>query len=100
MGVESQVLQDERTVRIKVKGRFDFSLHREFRDAYKDHAADLTYQVDLGAVEYVDSSALGMLLLLRKHAGDRPDRVRLTGASGPVRRILEVARFDQLCTME
>lgn len=55
---------------IGLQGRFDFNAHREFRDvvdqAMKDPAHEI--HVDLGSVDYLDSSALGMLLMLRDKA--------------------------------
>ena len=96
MGISSRLSSDGREVVIDVSGRFDFSLQKEFRDAYKDYDGSLSYRVDLSNAEYMDSSALGMLLLLRKHAGDVSQRVRLTGAKGTVKKILEVANFDKM----
>jgi anti-anti-sigma factor len=90
-------LQDDGRRRvIRINGRFDFSLHRAFRDAYRDQAPSLSYVVDLSGTEYLDSSALGMLLLLREHAGGDNAKVRLAGASPDVRRLLDIARFAQL----
>ena len=89
--------QSEDGVRIGISGRFDFSTHREFRATYADDApGSQPYIVDLSATEYMDSSALGMLLLLRQHAGDDPSRVTLIGAGGVVRRVLEIANFGRL----
>lgn len=81
---------------IKVGGRFDFSVHRDFREAYRHHSAGERYVVDLSATEYLDSSALGMLLLLREHAGGETARVELRGCCPEVRKLLEIARFHQL----
>lgn len=82
---------------IEVTGRFDFSLHREFRQAYADtvdRGAEVI--VDLKGVEYVDSSALGMLLLLREYMGDDSAKISLANPSGDVRSILEVSNFEKL----
>ena len=54
---------------LQLNGRFTFDGHRIVRDAYKnaiEPPAISAIQVDLGAVDYIDSSALGMLLLLRE----------------------------------
>jgi len=91
------VLSDEgRTKVLRVEGRFDFNMHREFREAYQDDPPGLAYEVDLAGAEYLDSSALGMLLLLREHAGGDGARVRLRGCRPAVRRILEIANFHEL----
>ncbi len=98
MSIRVRPADDE--VRIEVRGRFDFSSQRAFRDAYRGFPADRRYRVDLSGAEYLDSSALGMLLLLRKHAGDRRERVVLSGANETIRRILDIANFGKLFTIE
>lgn len=96
MSITSRVSESERVVEIAVKGRFDFGLQKEFRDAYRDCAPDMKYRVRLKDVEYLDSAALGMLLLLRQHAGDAKDSVVLCEPSEAVRKILTVANFDRI----
>lgn len=91
------VERNERRVTIRIQGRFDFSLHREFRNAYRNTVGPQTeYVVDLGGVEYLDSSALGMLLLLREHAGGAQGRVRIANVQEGVRKLLEIANFHRL----
>ncbi len=70
MAIASQLSEDGGELVIRVAGRFDFSAHQEFRDAYEslDEQPD-RYRVDMRDASYLDSSALGMLLLLRDHAG-------------------------------
>ena len=48
--------------------------------------------VDLSRTSYLDSSALGMLLLLRERCAD----VRVENASDDVRKVLEIANFQRL----
>jgi len=44
----------------------------------------------------MDSSALGMLLLLRDHAGGDDAEVRVTNSNSDVRKILAISNFDKL----
>ncbi len=82
---------------IEVEGRFDFGLHSEFRAAYADKVdSNSEVLVDLKAVEYVDSSALGMLLLLREYMGEESANITIAVSSGDVRSILEVSNFEKL----
>lgn len=84
-----------RTV-ISVKGRFDFSLHAAFREAYRDLGRGSEVVVDLDEATYMDSSALGMLLLLRDHLGRDAAKVTIRRARDDVRRVLEIANFQVL----
>src|SRR5262245_12406190 len=85
-----------RSVTISVAGRLDFHCHDEFRKVYENDAPGevAEYVVDLRQTDYIDSSALGMLLLLREAVPD--DKVRIVNCQPAVRRILEIANFDRL----
>ncbi len=99
MPVTAELLNDGSTVRIVPPARFDISSHGDFREAYSRYDPGLNYVVDLRATEYIDSSALGMLLLLRKHAGDT-GRVKLLGPQPEVRNSLSIVNFDTLFVIE
>lgn len=85
-------------VNIGVTGRFDFSSHKEFREAYRStpEGSNNEYNIDMSATEYVDSSALGMMLLLREYAGGDESNVSITGCRKEVKDILIVSNFDKL----
>lgn len=88
---------DGQTLVIRVDGRFDFSTHQAFRDAYEQaDSAVKRYVVDLSNATYLDSSALGMLLLLRDHAGGDSARISIENCNSDVRRILSISNFEQL----
>ena len=86
------------TVTVHVQGRFDFNCHPGFRQACASFGRVREYVVDLGTTEYLDSSALGMLLVLREEAG--AEHVRVVNCQPAVRRILEIANFQSLFTIE
>lgn len=84
---------------VKLSGRFDFNTHRDFRAVYEKalDAVDVReVVVDLGGVEYLDSSALGMLLLLRDKCQVAHRPVSLANCKGAVKQVLEIANFDKL----
>lgn len=85
---------------VKISGRFDFSQQKAFREAYKDVEPGKTFRVDLSATEYMDSAALGMLLLLKQHTGDNAGGVVLANPSEEVQKILNVANFDKIFVIE
>lgn len=86
--------------RITMSGRFDFHLLKhEFRSAYTpiiEDAAVLEIEVELSRVNYLDSSALDMLLQLNQRANDRNKSVTLLNACGATSQALEVANFRRL----
>ncbi len=88
--------------RIKLVGRFDFNSHREFRAAYEslmDNAEVRTLVVDLSGVDYLDSSALGMLLMVRDKASSANKAILLANAQSGVKQVLDIANFSKLFKM-
>jgi len=82
-----------------LRGRFDFNAHREFREASDNafgQADTREIQVDLGGVDYLDSSALGMLLMLRDRCKSANKTVSLVNCRGAVRQVLDIANFSKL----
>jgi anti-anti-sigma factor len=55
--------------------------------------------VDLKDATYLDSSALGMLLLLRDHAGGDSSQVKIVNCNADVKKILTISNFEQLFTI-
>jgi anti-anti-sigma factor len=91
---------DGNTVTLNISGRFDFSLHKEFRDSYRDQPAGVKYVLNMRNTEYMDSSALGMLLLLREHAGGDNSNITIEGCQDDIRKILTISNFSKLFTIK
>jgi anti-anti-sigma factor len=84
------------TVTIAVSGRFDFSAHQEFINAYREvPKGEKAFVVDMAGTDYMDSYAMGMLLQLREHA-DKASRIRLVNVNSNIMEILKIANFDKL----
>ena len=89
----------DRSARIAMSGRFDFQVHRDFKDAYTpllDNPAVREIEVEMSKVDYLDSSALGMLMLLNERAKAANKPVSLLNTSGVVSQVLEVANFSKI----
>ena len=101
MPIQTHRSDDGQTLVIKIEGRFDFSTHQSFRNAYEHEDRDVeTFVVDLSETTYLDSSALGMLLLLRDYAGGDRASIRLENCNNDVRRILTISNFEQLFAIQ
>ncbi|HSC84802.1 MAG TPA: STAS domain-containing protein [Pseudomonas sp.] len=97
MAITALASSDGQELTIQIQGRFDFSAHQEFRDAYERvSTTPKRYVIDLKGATYLDSSALGMLLLLRDHAGGDHARINLINCNPDVRKILSISNFEQL----
>ncbi|PCJ49991.1 MAG: anti-anti-sigma factor [Gammaproteobacteria bacterium] len=82
---------------IKILGRFDFSVHQDFKNAYESsESKNNKFEVNLSGTSYLDSSALGMLLLLRDYAGGDSSSISITNASADIKKILTISNFQQL----
>ncbi len=101
MAIKSGGSEEQNSINIEVSGRFDFSVHEDFRGAYEGKVqVGAKVVIDMAGVDYMDSSALGMLLLLREYVGESKADIRLVNSSGEIRNILEVSNFGQLFKIE
>lgn len=92
---------DVPNVLIKIEDKFDFSFHQFFKQSYincKDEGTVFT--IDLSDTSYMDSSALGMILLLKDYADNLKGQVVIKKPSVGVKKILEIAQFHRLLTIE
>lgn len=97
--MQVNVVKESGRADLKLSGRFDFNAHREFRSAYEPVMVDMevkSLNIDLAAVEYLDSSALGMLLMLRDKASAANKTLALANVRGAVKQVLEIANFGKL----
>lgn len=100
MTVKTQVAGEK--AKLSLSGRFDFTAHREFRQGYESALKQpgvKGLEVDLSGVDYIDSSALGMLLVLRENAGRESLPLALTNCTSSVRRVFDVANFSKLFSL-
>ena len=101
MSITRHIDEQKAQVTIAIEGRFDFAQHKAFRDAYRDiDPKAMTFVIDLFDSSYLDSSALGMLLLLREYAGSEKAQVRIIGSGEDVRRVLKIANFEKLFILD
>ena len=82
--------------RIRIQGRFDFSVRFEFQKILGEQPRSGRVIVDFLNVPDIDSSALGMLLILRDRVGGSSADVSLINCNATLRRIFKVARFHEL----
>lgn len=97
MAIVSTAGNNSKDVLITVSDRFDFSQYKLFRDSYCDcNLAGTEFRLDLSSANYMDSSALGMLLLLKEHADKIKGKIIIERPNDSINKILEIAQFHHL----
>ncbi|MEO5333177.1 MAG: STAS domain-containing protein [Magnetococcus sp. YQC-5] len=86
--------ESEGRITLRLPEEFNFKQHKLFRECYHRHSPRLLYTIDFQDVTSFDSSALGMLLLMRSYCGDAEARIRLINCNQRIRGILLTATFD------
>lgn len=85
---------------IRISGTVQAWHRGEFRAAYRRLRWGAPVIVDLTSAERLDTTALGMLLLIRRRAGSRPGAVRIVGAKREVLRFLAGSHLGRLFKLE
>ena len=96
MSLSTSTSPDGQTFTIQIKGKFDFNLVQAFRNAYSEIESELsTLVVDLRETEYMDSSALGMLLNMQKSLAGKVGSIKISNCRPQIKKILQISRFDK-----
>lgn len=88
---------ETRKAHIALSGNFTFEAHRDFKEATSgalSHEGLTEIEIDFDGVDYLDSAALGMLLLLNERAGGR--KITLINCRGTVKAVLDIANFNKI----
>jgi HptB-dependent secretion and biofilm anti anti-sigma factor len=87
---------------IYLSGRLVFDSHRDFREITQQalaRAETRILQLDMEKVEYLDSSALGMLLMLKEKAETSGKSIQIKNLKGMARQVLQIANFHKVFTI-
>ena len=92
-----RIERDRETIVLSAHGELDAfaapELTKRLADAQADGAPGLV--VDLTAVSFLDSTALGVIVRALKPAGDSSARARVVLPTSAARRIFEITTLDQ-----
>ena len=96
--MEFSVVTHPANVEIIMSGQFTFNFNQKFKKIIDvlDTIAHPSLTVNLKGVDFIDSSGLGMLLLLRDECLKKDISISLQHARGQVEKILTISKFDQL----
>ena len=99
MPVHHKFDPSEKTLLITISGDFNFDVNASFREAYRNiNPGEISnVSVNLSKTTYMDSSALGMLLLLDEHFENV--QISLEQCPDYIQSVLQIANFDQKFTV-
>lgn len=93
----------DRETTIRVNGQFNFEVLSRFRTAYHTAPTDSPcgqhFVVDLIGTEYIDSSGMDILLLMRDEVGVTQATIDIVHTRPEIRRMLEMAGLHRLFTI-
>jgi len=95
--------QEDGLYRVEMSGDFVFSDNPGFRAILKKIEDDATVQriiFQMEKLDFIDSAALGMLLLAHDAAAKKKAKLILRGASFLVKKIFALAHFQRLFVIE
>lgn len=96
-----RIYKSKDQITISIEDRFDFSLHQRFKEAYSEcKTQGCEIIIDLSMATYMDSSALGMILLVKDHVEKLSGKLKITNPNVTVNKTLEIAQFHRLITIE
>jgi anti-anti-sigma factor len=84
---------------VSMPSRFDYSYHKQFYDVCTEHLnKDGIKEIvlDFTHVEYLDSSALGMLVMIQKKTVNATKKIKIKNARGATEEILRMANIQKL----
>lgn len=96
MAIESKTGEGGKSITIFIPNEFDFNSHKEFRGIYSHSRDETRYTLDFCKTEYIDSSALGMLLLMREEVSTRGGTINIVNCRPNIMNLLVMANFHQL----
>ncbi|MBL4622308.1 MAG: STAS domain-containing protein [Immundisolibacteraceae bacterium] len=95
MSITTRVTEEIKEATIKVQGEFNFDLVMDLRDAYiEPDLKSYSITVDLTDCTYMDSAALGAMLIMKSHLGKPDGEIVIKVADPYVRKVLEAAHFE------
>ena len=101
MEIKTQITEDKNVLTLSLIGKFDYTCHQDFLSAFETlDPVPQKFVIDTLEVTAIDSSALGMLLLLRNYAGGDNSEIRIINAKVDILKLMRTCKFDELFEIE
>ena len=100
MSINISINPDDSLAVVAIQGAFDYTSYAQFIPLVEGSLPDSEFiqhfMIDLKRCDYIDSSGLGLLVMLREVAQKHQASVTLRGCNENVLNIFKVANFNQI----
>ncbi len=90
--------ENEETMELKLKGKFTFTDNNTFLSFFEKNYN--TIIIDLAEIDFIDSAALGVLLLTRDKCNKASIKLVLRNPVGQVQQMFKISKFNELFNIE
>lgn len=101
MTISSNYNDTRKCLTIAIGESFDFSNYKKFREAYEGIPDDAAHiEIDLKSTNHIDSSALGIMLLMNEFVAGQIPRIDILNTTSNVKEILELTNFGEIFNID
>ena len=100
--MDYNINKNDTDIEIQINGTFTFRDHDKFFEIINEieKLKDTKISFNMENCEFIDSAALGMLVIASDEANTRNISLAIKNAKGKVKDLMMIARFDTLYNME
>jgi anti-anti-sigma factor len=98
--MEHNAISSGDSLELTLAGKFTFADNKVFNGILDEVSAYKQIVIDLANVEFIDSAALGILLLVRDKCDKTATNLLLKNPKGQVKQMFDISRFGDLFTIE
>ncbi len=98
--MEHNAISSGDSLELTLTGKFTFADNKVFNAIMDEIASYKKIIIDLAKVEFIDSAALGILLLVRDKCDKTSTNLLLKNPKGQVKQMFDISRFGDLFNIE
>lgn len=93
--------QSDETLSLTLKGKLTFADYKHFQNMFQRLEGGHSKKIDIhiGGLEFIDSSGIGMLLLLKEKCDQRNLGLNIHKPTGQVKKMFDAAQLDKMLSI-
>ena len=91
--------KNNNSIHLSISGKFTFTDYDKFSEMLNLILEEKVAVLDLGKLEFVDSAALGMLMILGEETNKKSINLSVGNANGQVKKMFEITKFQEILKM-